>query len=85
MAGKNNKGTRFDKSGCEKSRPVVVAMVSVKDARFCPTEDSGKGKNLRRAKSWKGVKCKSLSFRRKWRVDRAGDFNRPAQLGKPLG
>jgi hypothetical protein len=46
MAGKNNKGTRFDKSGCEKSRPVVVAMVSVKDARFCPTEDSSKGKNL---------------------------------------
>jgi len=46
MAGKNNKGTRLDQARGEKSRPVVVAMVSVKDARFCPTEDSSKSKNL---------------------------------------
>jgi hypothetical protein len=85
MAGKNNKGTRFDKSGCEKSRPVVVAMVSVKDTGFGPAQHSRKGKNLPGAKSREGVKGESLIFRRKGGFDWAGDLNRPTQLGKPLG
>jgi hypothetical protein len=85
MTGKNNKGARLDQARGEKSRPVVVAMVSVKDTGFGPAQHSRKGKNLPRAKTREGVKGESLIFRRKGGVDWAGDLNRPTQLGKALG
>ncbi len=85
MAGKNNKGTRLDQARGEKGAPVVVPVVSVKDTGFGPAQHSRKGKNLPGAKSREGVKGESLIFRRKGRVNWAGDLNRPTQLGKPLG
>ena len=85
MAGKNNKGTRLDQARGEKGGPVVVPVVSMKDTGFGPAKNSSKGKNLPGAKSREGVKGESLIFRRKGRVDWAGDLNCPTQLGKPLG
>jgi hypothetical protein len=85
MAGKNKKRSGLDESGCEQGRPVVVAMVGVKNSGADFFEKFGKSQNLQRPKTGQSMKREGMGLRGKRSLFRSGDFDRPSPGGKTVG
>jgi len=81
----NHQGAGFNKTGGEKSSPVVVAVVGMENSGFCTAENSGEGENLARSKAGKRVEPKFMSGGGKGGIDGTSHFDRPAQIRKSLG
>jgi hypothetical protein len=58
VTGKDDKRAGLDKAGGEKCSPVVVSMMSVKNARFGSAKNARKGENLIGSKLGEWVKGK---------------------------
>jgi hypothetical protein len=85
MTGKNKKRSGLDESGSKQSRPVVVAMVSVKNSGPDFFQQFGKSQNLQRAETGEPMKRKRMDLWAKRSLLRSCDFNGPSPRGKTVG
>ena len=75
----------MDESGSEEGRPVVVAMVGMKNPGADFFQQFGKGEDLQRAEAGQPMKREGMGLWAKRSLFRSGDFDGPSPGGKTVG
>ena len=85
VTGKNKQGSGLDESGSKEGRPVVVAMVGMKNSGADFFQQFGKGEDLQRAEAGQPMKREGMGLWAKRSLRRSCNFDGPSPRGKSVG